>query len=71
MTLPGLASIARSAERAKTEQISLFFPLRPGGHAAGTSPSPSPTSKGLLFIPQLCDVLDYILAAVPLGAAQD
>ena len=45
------------------KQIPLILPLRPGGHAAGTSPSP--TSQVLLFIQESSADRDYITAAVP------
>ena len=54
-------------EKEKKEQVPLFFPLRPSGPAAGTSRLL--TSKVLLFI-MASAARDYILPAVPSGAAQ-
>ena len=49
-----------SAAGKKNEQIPLFLPLqvRPGGHAAGTSPSP--TSMVLLFIPRQLRIISRL-----------
>ena len=55
----------------KKEQIPLFFPLRPSGPAAGTSPSL--TSKVLLFILRQLGIISWRppTVTVPSGAAQE